>query len=202
MAASDNLYSQMVGWARILLPLFALGLLSTLFLFARDKTEPNEVALEEVNRIAREQRVSAPEFAGMTDDGAVVVIAARSARPGSDRQDVVAISDIRMRMDNPDGTNLNVTATEGAIDGRAQTAAFTGLARLETSSGYQMETNGLNVDLQSGLVTSQGLLEIRAPFGDLSAGQVSFRIPSEDEGQQMLFTNGVRLIYIPQDEPE
>ena len=202
MAASDNLYSQMVGWARILLPLFALGLLSTLFLFARDKTEPNEVALEEVNRIAREQRVSAPEFAGMTDDGAVVVIAARSARPGSDGQDVVAISDIRMRMDNPDGTNLNVTATEGAIDGRAQTAAFTGLARLETSSGYQMETNGLNVDLQSGLVTSQGLLEIRAPFGDLSAGQVSFRIPSEDEGQQMLFTNGVRLIYIPQDEPE
>ena len=200
--AADNTYSLIVGWAKILLPLFALGLLSTLFLFARDTTDPSEIALEEVTRIAREQRVSAPEFAGMTDDGAIIVIAARSARPDAEKPDAITISDIRMRMDNPDGTSIEVTATEGAVDGRAQLAAFTGLARLETSNGYQMETNGLTVDLQSGLVTSDGLLEIRAPFGDLSAGRVSFRIPSEDAGQQMLFTDGVRLLYTPQETQE
>ena len=34
MGPADNLYSQMVGWAKIVLPLCAIGLLSTLFLFA------------------------------------------------------------------------------------------------------------------------------------------------------------------------
>ena len=60
-----------------------------------------------------------------------------------------------------------------------------------------METNGLTAELDTGLVTSDGLLEIRAPFGELTAGKVTFLIASEDRGQQMLFTNGVRLLYNP-----
>jgi len=195
---ADNLYSQLVGWAKIILPLSALALLSTLFLFSRTTTEPADIALEEVEAIAREQRISAPEFSGVTDDGAVIVISAKSARPGASRPDTVGIDDMRLRIDNPGGSSIEVTATQGEIDGRAQVARLLGLARLATSNGYEMETNGLIANLETGRVTSDGLLEIRTPFGQLTAGRVTFQVASENTAQEMLFTDGVRLLYTPQ----
>jgi len=195
---ADNLYSQLVGWAKIILPLSALALLSTLFLFSRTTTEPADIALEEVEAIAREQRISAPEFSGVTDEGAVIVISAKSARPGASRPDTVGIDDMRLRIDNPGGSSIEVTATQGEIDGRAQVARFLGLARLATSNGYEMETNGLIANLETGRVTSDGLLEIRTPFGQLTAGRVTFQVASENTAQEMLFTDGVRLLYTPQ----
>ena len=198
MIHADNLYSQLVGWAKIILPLSALALLSTLFLFSRTTTEPADIALEEVEAIAREQRISAPEFSGVTDEGAVIVISAKSARPGASRPDTVGIDDLRLRIDNPGGSSIEVTATQGEIDGRAQVARFLGLARLATSNGYEMETNGLIANLETGRVTSDGLLEIRTPFGQLTAGRVTFQVASENTAQEMLFTDGVRLLYTPQ----
>lgn len=198
MQPADNLYSQVVGWAKILLPLCAIGLLSTLFLLARSTTEPNEIILEQVEAIAREQRLSAPEFSGLTDDGAVIVISASTARPDTTRPDTISIDDVRLRMDNADGSNVEITATMGEIDGRAGIVSLLGLARLVTSSGYEMETNGLIADLDTGLVTTDGLLEIHAPFGQLTAGKVTFQMASEGISQEMLFTDGVRLLYTPQ----
>ena len=198
MRGDDNLYSAVVGWAKIILPLCALGLLSTLFLFARGQNEPVDIAFSEVQAIAREQRLSAPRFSGVTDDGAILSVSARTATPDSSRPDAITIDDIALKMDNPGGSSLEVTATTGEIDGRAQIARLTGLARLQTSSGFEMETNGLTASLKTGIVTSDGLLEIRAPFGELTAGQVTFEVSAEDSGQQMLFTEGVRLLYVPQ----
>lgn len=198
MEPADNLYSKVVGWAKIILPLGAIALLSSLFLFARESSSPDEVALARVEEIAREQRLAAPEFSGLTDDGATVVISAKSAQPDSLRPDRISIDDIRLRINTPEGIRIDVTAVRGEIDGRAQVARFLGLARIETSNGYELETNGLIVSLQSGVVTSEGLLEVRAPFGELSAGTIRFEVPSENEGQRMLFTDGVRLLYTGQ----
>lgn len=198
MRSNDNLYSAVVGWAKIILPLCALALLSTLFLFSRGQNEPTDIAFSEVQAIAREQRLSAPRFSGVTDDGAVLSISARTAKPDPNAPDTVNIDGMLLRMDNPSGSHLTVTATEGELDGRARVARFLGLARLETSSGFEMETNGLIAELDTGIVTSDGLLEIHAPFGELTAGQVTFQVSAENTGQQMLFTNGVRLLYEPQ----
>jgi lipopolysaccharide export system protein LptC len=175
-----------------------LALLSTLFLFARATPDQDNITIADVEAIAREQRVSAPEFSGVTDDGAVIVISAATARPDTDRPDTMSINDMRLRMDNADGSSVEVTATEGEVDGRGQIARFLGLARLITSDGYQMETNGLIAELATGRITSDGLLEIRAPFGDLTAGKVTFQSAVGGKAQEILFTDGVRLLYNPQ----
>jgi lipopolysaccharide export system protein LptC len=125
-------------------------------------------------------------------------VSARSASPLPDRPDTASIADLRLRMDNPGGSQLEVTGVTGEIDGRARIARFSGLVRLQTSTGYTMETNGLTVTLDTGTVVSEGLLEIRAPLGRLTAGQVTFQADSENTGHRMLFTDGVRLIYTPQ----
>lgn len=199
MSSADNLYSQWVGWAKIILPLGAIGLLSTLFLFARNPADTTDIPLAQVAELAREQQLTAPEFSGMTDTGAIVVFSARSARPAPDHPDRADITDLRFRLSNPGGSTLDVTGVTGQIDGRSRTARFSGLVRLETSTGYSMETNGLTVTLDDGTAVSDGLLEIRAPMGRLTAGQMTFRADNPDTGHQMLFTDGVRLVYTPQD---
>ncbi len=195
---THNFHSQLVGWAKIVLPLCALGLLSTLFLFARGTNEPVEFPLAEVEAIARDQRVSSPEFSGVTDNGAIVVITAKTARPDTAQLNTVSIDDMWMRMDNTDGSHIEVTATSGQVLGRDRIARFSGLARMETSTGYQMETSALTANLNSGIIVSDGLIEVRAPFGTLVAGKVSVQMTQQNTAQQMLFTDGVRLLYNPQ----
>lgn len=199
MFGADNLYSQWVGWLKILLPLTALGLLSTLFLFARNPAGPTEIPLAEVAELARDQQLTAPEVSGITDSGAIMVITARNARPSAAGADVVDVTDPRLTMTNPGGSTLDASGITGQLDARAQIARFSGLVRVRTSTGYVMESGGMTVSLNDGTAVSDGLLEIRAPFGRLTAGQVTFQADGSDTGHQMLFTNGVRLIYDPQD---
>lgn len=197
MTETNNFHSQMVGWAKIVLPLCALGLLSTLFLFARGTSDPSDFALGEVAEIAREQRVSAPEFSGVTDDGSVIVIAARSARPDTERAGTITIDDMRLRLDGTDGSSVEITAIQGEVNSVDQEARLLGLARLETSNGYALETSGLVAQLRTGRIMSDGVVEIRAPFGQMTAGQVIIETDANESGQQILFTKGVRLLYNP-----
>ncbi len=77
---------------------------------------------------------------------------------------------------------------------------MTGLARLTSSSGYEMETGGLIADFGTGVVTSIGPLEIQAPFGDMTAGGMRLAMSGDGTGQQMVFNGGVRLLYQRQTE--
>jgi lipopolysaccharide export system protein LptC len=200
MVVADNLHSKLVGWSKIILPLAALGLLSVLFMFARDTGPPPEISFAEIEAMARDQRISAPRFSGVTEDGSVVAISAQSAKPVIGKPETFSIDRVVAHMDNPDGSSVDITATSGEVNGHANKARFYGLARMETSSGYQMETNALTAELDTGIITSDGLVEIHAPFGELTAGQVTLQITTDEVGQQVLFTRGVRLIYRPQDQ--
>lgn len=198
MKAYDNFHSQLVGWSKIILPLVALGLLSTLFLFARASTDTSNIPFAEIRELAREQRISGPQFSGVTDNGSIIAIGAQSAQPASDKPDTVNITALSLEVTAADGSDIKITAIEGEINGANKVARLLGLARLETSNGYTMETNGLTADLTSGVIQSDGALEIRAPYGRITAGKVTFQASKDNTGQQMLFTQGVKLIYTPQ----
>lgn len=197
MTASDNLHSQVVGWAKVLLPLAALVLLSTLFLFARKNEEAESIPYAEITALAREQVITNPSFSGVSDTGAVIQIRADAARPDLEMPTRVTIDAPRLMLDAADGTSLRVNAGAGMIDSAAGIAQMTGLARLITSNGYTMESSGLDADLETGTVTSHGQMAIQAPFGQLTAGQVVIHWAESGEGQQLQFTQGVKLVYEP-----
>lgn len=195
MAPADNLYSRFVGFTKVILPLMAVALLSTLFLFARNNGGSTEIPISELGTLAREQRITAPEFSGVTADGSVIKISARFAKPEDGSMESLSISEPTLSLDASDGTSLRIFAGEGVIDGASRTARLAGLARLETSSGYLMETTSLSADLDTGRIKSDGRLAIMAPFGELEAGRVEILVKSSGTGQEMHFTNGVRLLY-------
>ena len=197
VATYDNLHSRLVSWAKIILPLCALALLSTLFLFARGANDPTDIPVAEIDALAREQRITAPSFSGVETDGSLITIKAQSAQPESGSLGELTITSPLLTLDASDGTSLTIVAGEGALSSTAQTARRSGLARLETSSGYLMETTELRADLSSGEIQSLGPLAIKAPFGELTAGLVRISLGKDNAGQQMHFTQGVNMIYDP-----
>jgi lipopolysaccharide export system protein LptC len=198
MAVHDNRYSRIVGWLKVILPLAALSLLSTVFLFARNSGTDTTLPYAEIADIAQDPRISDPSFAGIADDGSVVGINARTIRPDPDRENMFMIADLEMNIDATDGTRIVVTAGDGVFDGAAQVITLDNLARVTTTSGYSMETNGLVADLGSGTVESVGALEVRTPFGELTAGGMRIAAGPDGTGTQMVFNQGVRLLYRPQ----
>ena len=197
VATYDNLHSRLVGWAKIILPLCALALLSTLFLFARSTNDPSDIPLAEIDALAREQKITSPSFSGVASDGSLITVKSDSAQPQSGSLGELTITSPRLTLDATDGTSLSIVAGEGALSSVEKTARLSGLARLQTSSGYLMETTELTADLDSGVIQSLGPLAIKAPFGELTAGLVRISVGDEGTGQQMHFTQGVIMIYNP-----
>ncbi len=198
MARTDNFYSVFVGWMKVLLPLAALALLSTIFLLARGSTTVQTIPYAELAALAREQGMTNPNLAGVTADGSAVSITAAALRPAPDAADAFSIIAPVLVLNATDGSRVEVSAGQGEIDGRRKLMTLTGLVRLGTSSGYMMETSGIAADLASGVISSLGPLEVQAPFGTLTAGKVVVMTSPDGLGQQMVFNGGVRLLYDPQ----
>jgi lipopolysaccharide export system protein LptC len=198
MARTDNLYSYFVGWMKVLLPLAALALLSTIFLLARGTNTVQTIPYAELADMAREQGMTNPNLAGVTDDGSAVSITAAALRPAADAADAFSIIAPTLVLVATDGSRVEVSAGLGDIDGRRRLMTLTELVRVGTSSGYMMETAGIEADLASGQISSLGPLEVQAPFGTLTAGKVVVMTSADGLGQQMVFNGGVRLLYQPQ----
>ena len=202
MPDATNLHSQIVGWLKILLPLGALMLLSTLFLFARAPAESTEIPFADLDVAAREQRIGTPRLSGLTDTGDRIEIRADNARPDPATAGTVQIDRPRLTLDATDGSQLTVAAGTGSLVQSENRARLAGLARAELSTGYQMETAGLTADLATGVIVSDGAMEILAPFGELTAGQATIDLGQSTGGASLRFEQGVRLIFQPATTPE
>lgn len=187
-------HSAFVAWAKMLLPLVALALLSTLFLLARPPgIGDGDIPYADLEVLAEEQRISAPAISGVASDGSLIELTATSARPDGDRLEV---EEIRATILEPGGALVSIRAGLGEIDSVARTARLSGLARVETSSGFAVETAALSADFETGRLETLGPLEAQAPFGELTAGRLVIETP-EDGGRQLDFRDGVRLVYRP-----
>ncbi|MBT5295666.1 MAG: hypothetical protein HOL32_08870 [Octadecabacter sp.] len=195
MFNDENFYSQFVGFLKVTLPLAALILMSTVFLFARAPSPETTIPYAEIQEIAREPGLSGAQFSGVADDGSVISLTARNTRPVGD---IITADTLLAGIDTVDGTRIDISAGTGEINNSAQTARLTGLARMVTSNGYEMETAGFIANFSTGRIVSEGALEVQAPFGALTAGNLVIETPEGTDEQVMLFQNGVRLVYTPQ----
>ncbi len=196
MTPKDNFYSLFVSWAKIILPMAGIALLSTLFLFARN-TDQSSLPLAELEEMARSARLTGPTFSGITNDGTIFTVSAGVAAPDPADLRVVNIEKIRLLLSDPEGASVEITAARANYDGNTNMVSLLGLTRLVSSVGYSLETRGITADISSGTVTTAGALEAQAPFGEISAGRLTILRDPAAGGQQMVFQNGVRLVYQP-----
>lgn len=190
--------SRVVALFKVLLPLTALGLLSTLFLLSRkaDPTAPIPFAEREMADRMRDQQITAPFFSGTTDQGDEIIVTASLARPGGDGTPAQA-TDLNARITMVDGVRMTLTSDTGSVAMDKNIATFSGNVVITSTNGFVVRTELLKTTLNGMNGDSPGKITGTGPIGDFTAGQMQIREISEGGALHMLFKNGVRLLYDP-----
>lgn len=182
--------TRIVRWLRVLFPLAALVMLSVLFLFSRagDPVAP----MPQAGAIPRDPRVVAPEYAGVTADGAVLSLRAAEAVPD---QTAGEARDLRLDWQRPDGLRAELTAPRaGLAEGRIR---LEGGVRMVTSSGWQLESPRIEAEMDRSRIAASDGVRARAPFGTLTARQLELAPDPGRDASILKLSGDVRLIYQP-----
>lgn len=195
----DNAHSRLVAWLKVLLPLAALGLLSTLFLLS-NRIDPDAAipfAEVDVQQMAREPRLTKPEFSAMTKDGAAISLRAAEARPEAGGAAGASAVNLVGRLDLPDGSRADLSANQAQINPATGQIDLSSGVAVTTSQGYILTTDLLRADTNETRLTAPGTVSGTAPMGKLTAGAMELSASGPDHAQLLVFKDGVKLVYRP-----
>jgi lipopolysaccharide export system protein LptC len=193
---ADN-HTKAVTLLKLILPLIALAILSSLFVFS--KTIDPEAAIPyatfDVEDRLREPKITDAAYVGVTQDGDQISITASVAVPtnelgGSAKQ-------VQGKITSKIGTLTEVDAKFVDYDSQDSSAALTGGVDIR-STGYVMNTDALDVTLDRISATSRGVVTATGPLGTLRAGRMQITATKGGTRDYLLvFNSGVHLIYQP-----
>lgn len=201
MTAFDNSYSRVIFWLKIILPLLALAVLSTLFLFSDRINVDGALPYSEVDvqQLAREQRLTRPEYSSITTDGSALRINADVARPQTGATGAASARALVVRYETTDGLRIDLTSKTGRLDDAKGEVILRDGVTIKTSSGYDLVTNGLDGMLDRTLMVSQGAVTGTGPLGRIDAGHMEIsRLDAATGDYLLIFNQGVKLVYQPE----
>ena len=192
-------YSRMIAWLKVLLPLMALALLSTLFLLSRsvDPMASIPFAEAEIQKRLRDQQITGPFFSGSTASGDLISFSAGKMGKVQDGDATIA-QDLSAQIDITSGARIVFFADMGSVDLAGDTSVLSGNVLITTSNGYKINSDRLISAMSSLSVKSPEKVVAEGPLGALTAGSMQLIAPENSENTQLIFTNGVKLIYNPQ----
>ncbi|WVX51223.1 hypothetical protein ROLI_043240 [Roseobacter fucihabitans] len=194
----------MVAWLKVALPLAALGLLSTLFLLSRviDPTQAIPFADTEVQDRLLNQRVSGPYYSGTTADGDQIAFVADSVVTPNGFAGASDADNVFVKIDLIGGGTVNVTSQAASIDVANDISDLIGNVVLKSSTGYIVTSELITARVSTLDIRSPGPVFADTPVGELVAGAMHLSTPVPSAPAQLVFTNGVKLIYLPKQVKE
>ncbi|WP_299608522.1 hypothetical protein [uncultured Tateyamaria sp.] len=195
-------YSKLVAWLKVLLPLAALGLLSTLFLLSRniDPVASIPFAETEIQERLQGQQVTAPFFSGTSTSGDRISVSAGTMATAGGQNN--AATDLAAHIDLSNGTRVVLFSDRGEFDMTAGASSLEGNVVITTSTGYKLNSEELLTDFDQMSVESPGPVTGTGLSGNLEAGQMRLEKTEDGENTHLIFTNGVKLIYRPEELEE
>ncbi|MFP7672158.1 hypothetical protein ACG74X_02250 [Marivita sp. S0852] len=192
------MYSRLIAWLKLLLPLAALALLSTIFLYSRNPDPISVIpVLTDGSDPSQGEQVGKPFFAGTTEAGHALTLSARRARAQDADASGMVADDLRAVIDTDSGSRITIDARLGEMAGSDELRLRDGVV-LESSSGYTVTADGLNAAIDRVAIESTSPVEADGPGLSLSAGKLRVEEADTSSDIQLLFTEGVNLIYTPQ----
>ena len=175
MASALTRHSRLVFWLKIVLPILALAILSTMFLFARriDFEGALPYAEVDIDALANDPRLTRPEFSGMTDDGAAITVAAATARPGKTATDPMTADEVIAVYQSESGKRITIQARTGSFGSAGNSLTLTGDVVLCRQTGVpsSCRRSGAAAVGQNGVAATAALAE-RRPEAELSGPEL------------------------------
>lgn len=198
--AADNRYSLLVAWLKIVLPLIALAILSSLFLLSR-QIDPGAALPASAPDLAdrlREPRLTAPVFTGMTSDGSSVTVTAVEMRPLPESLTEGTARTLTARVETPGGNLATLAAPQGRVDTAAQTLALSGGVTIATADGYRLTAPDMDASMVPWELNATGGVTGESPFGTIWSDRMQItRDPDHPDAHIVDFIGTVRLLYRP-----
>ncbi|TNF12789.1 MAG: hypothetical protein EP320_11020 [Rhodobacteraceae bacterium] len=196
----DNRHTQLVHWAKVVLPLLALVLLSTIFLISRriDPSAAIPYAKVDVEKLARENALTRPEYSGMTDDGSTLSVTAKQARTSPEATGGASADQLAAKLTAPDGHVTDLSSNAGLFRPDLGQVELSEKVAMQTSDGYRVNSEKMVMKTDGSLLSSPGPIHGEAPFGTLDAGSMQMTPTADGKGHDLVFNGGVKLIYQPQ----
>lgn len=201
---TSDRYSRLISWLKVLFPLAALGLLSTLFLLSRAVDPETQIpfADKEIQDRLRDQQVTGPFFSGTTADGDQISFSAEKLTTANGETGANQAQDVRAVLALIGGTEITVTAGQARFDIASDRAELAGNVEVSTSTGFVLRSDLFTSQMSSLNLTSPGEVRGNGPMGQLTAGAMTLSKPTNGTGAQLVFTKGVKLVYTPIDSKE
>jgi len=203
----SDLYSRLIGWLRIILPVISLAILSSLFLFSRSRDPGEGIKLlkGDLADHAKTERIMHPRYAGMTRSGAAISFSADYATPRDTGGPVFDSENLNGEIELPDGRKISILAAEGTIDALESQAELRKDIHLETSDGYKAKAENLLIAAGKELeIRSETPITASGPNMSIEAGGLSLTAAADlgdgtARDYHIVFNNGVKLLYTPKE---
>jgi len=195
----DNFHTRLVNWTKIILPLVALGLLSTIFLLSDRVDLTAEIPYADVDLVqrAQDQGATKPSFAGVTSGGEAVSFSAVTVRPDpNDREFLLAETATASLLLNGGG-EVNIEAQHGAANQSRMSARLEGDVRFTTTTGFDIRTEAIDARFDTLFAETAGAITGTGPPGTLDAGRMILTSNPDTGDANLRFTDGVKLVYMP-----
>ncbi len=192
-------HSRWVQFLKVVLPLAAILLLSTVFLLSRsiDTNVSVPFSGQEIDERLTDQVITRPDYKGVTRKGEEIRVEARRASQGSTGDNPTA-AEVQGRFGLSNGGEITLESNTGMIRPDKGTATFSGNVVITTADGIQVTTELWNTSLEEIRGDTPGKIDGTGPIGDFTAGRMTFGTEKTDGPVHILFTDGVKLIYEPQ----
>lgn len=201
---AEGLYSRVVAWLKILLPLLGVVLLSTVFLVQKEDEFDGGLVFSQIDldSLGDGLTIRSPRFNGATKSGDSFSIVAETALPDGPKPKTIAFTALHARTDYVSGVSVEVSAKQGVAVLASQEIVAEGGVLVETSQGYVGTTDAATANLRTGAMFTHGPIRMTGPLGDLEAGRMEIRLLDGADGalnknQFFWFENGVKLVYQP-----
>lgn len=181
---------------KIALPLFALAVFGSLFVFTSARFD-GRISFDGVDLASLEEglRIANPRFTGATGKGEPFTVSAAAATPDGPRPERIGLESAEARIDLADGRSLSARAEEGVLLPKEDRVELSGGVHVETSDGYALSAERAALDLATDRVTASGGVVAEGPFGRIESRRLrAERTQAEDgEGAYIWFEEGVKV---------
>jgi len=195
-------YTRFVTVTKVVLPLIAIGLLGTVFLFTNDDSLEGGLTFSkaDLNALDSGMRIDKPRMFGSNPNGDLYNFVAEALLPDSLTPSLVEAQKISGEIQYQTGGTVQLSAGKAEFMLEGNQIRLSGGMLVVMADGARVTGDGLLAELDTGKLTSNGAVSATSPLGSIQAGNFRVELVEEDEEEKQMiwFENGVMLSFKPE----